>query len=422
MGYFTTLIRLQNISSSNSLSTICKAKKYLKPGQKPPADVKVTRGKRGGIYYMTEDVHAARGTTPQKRLPAFRKQEDNSLRHRTKTGEHGPGSYFIREKEGQHHLSFVSPEGQEMQLGSHADIRELKKQVDKFKSGNEKIEIKTFPKTSIKLIKPEKGTLKPRNHPVIGLTREEWKLLPNSMKIRNGDEFGNKYVMIGEGKYFRVKDRSRFILGRPEHQFKVSLIQHLSDEWDKWDEKENQMHEYVPLKINAIKQIRLISDLIIGQDYETLMAISSLNETVRFKKDGERNQVRIEPDEFKEFKGKRVLHNHPSGDNSFSVPDIVTAHRMEASEMWVVGNKGTLFLLLPPEGREIFITSDLGSDFNKIVQTEDWNVRDELQPIVNKHPDQETCKWAGTEHTKRFMKRLAGRGLFRYYEIPSGDV
>ena len=133
MGYYTTLIRLRNITSSNSLSTICKAKKYLKPGQKPPADVKVTRGKRGGIYYMTEDVHAARGTTPQKRLPAFRKQEDNSLRHRTKTGEHGPGSYFIREKEGQHHLSFVSPEGQEMQLGSHADIRELKKQVDKFK-------------------------------------------------------------------------------------------------------------------------------------------------------------------------------------------------------------------------------------------------------------------------------------------------
>jgi hypothetical protein len=86
------------------------------------------------MYYNTEDLHAARGTTPKKRLPAFRKQEDNSLKHNTKTGKHGAGSYHIHEKDGKHHLSFVPKDGGTAQyVGGHEDIRELKRMVAEFK-------------------------------------------------------------------------------------------------------------------------------------------------------------------------------------------------------------------------------------------------------------------------------------------------
>jgi len=118
-----------------SLDEILKARKYLKSGGHAPEGVKEYTGTRGGRYYLTEDVHQARGTQPKKRLPAFRQQEDGSLRHRTKAGEHGPGTYRITEKEGQHHLSFTGKDGASVHLGSNANIRELKVMVDKFKGG-----------------------------------------------------------------------------------------------------------------------------------------------------------------------------------------------------------------------------------------------------------------------------------------------
>jgi len=127
------LLKLRDIASYTDI--IEKAKKYLKAGQKGPEGVKLHKGPRGGTYYNTEELHASRGTEPKKRLPAFRKQEDGSVMHRTKEGEHGPGTYKIHEKDGEHHLTFVSPEGTEQQLGKHADVRELKQLVAGFKGG-----------------------------------------------------------------------------------------------------------------------------------------------------------------------------------------------------------------------------------------------------------------------------------------------
>lgn len=60
MGYFTTLIHLQHIASQRPGNIIRKGKKYLKAWQKPPANVKVMKGPRDGIYYLTEDVHTGR--------------------------------------------------------------------------------------------------------------------------------------------------------------------------------------------------------------------------------------------------------------------------------------------------------------------------------------------------------------------------
>jgi len=136
MNHYLTLLKLRDIASRSNL--ICKGKKYLKSGQQPPKGVKLHKGPKGGTYYMTEDVHAANGTEPKKRLPAFRKQEDGSVMHRTKAGEHGPGAYRIELKDGEHHLTFEGKDGDVKSLGKHGDIKELKRMVAGFKGGEKK--------------------------------------------------------------------------------------------------------------------------------------------------------------------------------------------------------------------------------------------------------------------------------------------
>ncbi|OQA53974.1 MAG: hypothetical protein BWY45_02770 [Euryarchaeota archaeon ADurb.Bin294] len=71
----------------------------------------------------------------KKRLPAFRKQEDGTVLHRTKEGQHGPGAYRIESKEGEHHLTFEDKNGFVQSLGRHGDIKELKRMVAGFKEG-----------------------------------------------------------------------------------------------------------------------------------------------------------------------------------------------------------------------------------------------------------------------------------------------
>lgn len=132
---YLILLKLRDISRKRpKFEIICKGKKYLKPGQKPPVEVKLHKGPRGGTYYLTEELHVARGTTPKKRLPAFRKQEDGSVLHRTKEGQHGPGAYKIRTEGKEHQLSFLKPSGEELHLGKHININELKMLVNTFKN------------------------------------------------------------------------------------------------------------------------------------------------------------------------------------------------------------------------------------------------------------------------------------------------
>lgn len=87
---------------------IQKSKKYLKIGMKPPNGVRIYDGKRGGKYYLTEEVSG-----PKKRLPAFRKDNDGSLHHSVKGGD-----YRITHSEGQHHLHFHGSDGSIRHLGS----------------------------------------------------------------------------------------------------------------------------------------------------------------------------------------------------------------------------------------------------------------------------------------------------------------
>jgi len=146
MSHYLMLLKLRDISARSSV--ISKAKKYLKPGQKPPAGVQIHTGPRKGIYYNTEDLKGVKESKKKeapkkeeesgekkKRLPAFRKQEDGSVMHRTKEGEHGPGAYRIESKDGEHHLTFEGKDGDVKFLGKHTDIKELKRMVSRFKEG-----------------------------------------------------------------------------------------------------------------------------------------------------------------------------------------------------------------------------------------------------------------------------------------------
>ncbi len=140
------LLRLRDISQNN---LIRKAKVYL-AGRQPPAGVKIHTGPRGKPYYMSEDLKALKESKKKeapkkeesgekkKRLPAFRKQEDGSVMHRTKDGEHGPGAYRIELKDGEYHLTFEGKDGDVKSLGKHGDIKELKRMVAGFKGGEKK--------------------------------------------------------------------------------------------------------------------------------------------------------------------------------------------------------------------------------------------------------------------------------------------
>jgi len=156
MSHYLMLLKLRDISARSSV--ISKAKKYLKPGQKPPAGVQIHTGPRKGMYYNTEDLKAVKESKKKeapkkeeesgekkKRLPAFRKQEDGSVMHRTKEGEHGPGAYRIESKDGEHHLTFEGKDGDVKFLGKHTDIKELKRMVAGFKGGEKKEKTSTTP-------------------------------------------------------------------------------------------------------------------------------------------------------------------------------------------------------------------------------------------------------------------------------------
>ena len=122
------LLRLRDISRNNLIQ---KAKVYL-AGRKAPDGVKIHQGPRGKPYYMSEDLKALKESKKKdkpkeesgekkKRLPAFRKQEDGSVMHRTKEGQHGPGAYRIESKDGEHHLTFEDKNGFVQSLGKHGD-------------------------------------------------------------------------------------------------------------------------------------------------------------------------------------------------------------------------------------------------------------------------------------------------------------
>ncbi len=152
MSHYLMLLRLRDISQNN---LIRKAKVYL-AGRQPPAGVKIHQGPRGKPYYMSEDLKALKESKKKdkpkeesgekkKRLPAFRKQEDGTVLHRTKDGEHGPGAYRIESTDGEHHLTFEGKDGDVKSLGKHTDIKELKRMVAGFKGGEkEKVKEDSF--------------------------------------------------------------------------------------------------------------------------------------------------------------------------------------------------------------------------------------------------------------------------------------
>ncbi|OQA53254.1 MAG: hypothetical protein BWY45_03061 [Euryarchaeota archaeon ADurb.Bin294] len=154
MNHYLNLLKLREIASRKSPGLIQKAKVYL-AGRKAPDGVKIHQGPRGKPYYMSEDLKALKESKKKeapkkeeesgekkKRLPAFRKQEDGSVMHRTKDGQHGPGAYRIESKDGEHHLTFEGKDGDVKSLGKHADIKELKRMVAGFKEGNLEPELK----------------------------------------------------------------------------------------------------------------------------------------------------------------------------------------------------------------------------------------------------------------------------------------
>ena len=118
---------------------IRKSKIYLKPGMKPPANVRVYDGKRSGRYYLSEEV-----TGTPKRLPAFRKHEDGSLRHPVRSGPHGEGHYQITHHDGKYHLHFHGLDGKVHALGTAtgeplAALNELKSTVRDIKTGKGRV-------------------------------------------------------------------------------------------------------------------------------------------------------------------------------------------------------------------------------------------------------------------------------------------
>lgn len=148
MNHYLNLLKLREIASRKSPGLIQKAKVYL-AGRQPPEGVKVHQGPRGKPYYMSEDLKALKESKKKdkpkeetgekkKRLPAFRKQEDGTVLHRTKEGQHGPGAYRIESKDGEHHLTFEDKNGFVQSLGRHGDIKELKRMVAGFKEGEKK--------------------------------------------------------------------------------------------------------------------------------------------------------------------------------------------------------------------------------------------------------------------------------------------
>jgi len=161
------LLKLRDISQNNLIQ---KSKVYL-AGRQPPEGVKVHQGPRGKPYYMSEDLKALKESkkkdTPKvepgekkKRLPAFRKQVDGSVMHRTKEGEHGPGAYRIESKDGEHHLTFEDKTGFVQSLGKHGDIKELKRRVAGFK-GNGEEKKPAAPKEEPPVVEPKVNEIQP---------------------------------------------------------------------------------------------------------------------------------------------------------------------------------------------------------------------------------------------------------------------
>jgi hypothetical protein len=201
--------------SRQSTGTIRKSKKYVKSGQKPPEGVKLNKGPRGGIYYNTEDLQAVRGSEPKKRLPAFRKQEDGSLKHNTKTGAHGPGSYHIHERFGKHYLVFVPKEGKAQFLESDTDPRSLKQLVGTFKDNavswiKDKISPKSPPEEKHNQPKPQLQLRKePGNHPVFPVPLESYRHIESAGKRIRGQLFESAICLNPDGKQIFFQDGER---------------------------------------------------------------------------------------------------------------------------------------------------------------------------------------------------------------------
>lgn len=227
MGFLSLLMLRDQISQNQGI--IEKAKKYVKPGQKAPDGVKLNRGARGGTYYNTEELHAARGTTPKKRLPAFRKQDSGMLVHNTKTGTHGPGSYHIRSDEKGHHLSFTSKTGESQSLGSHADLKELKKMVGGFKAGEKVLTANTTNSSNMK-------------QPAI--SKKELKA-PAHFSDKENERYGD-YIPEDKYEYLGLFDDDQSIVPLKENAEKEGY--HVFSSYDNWDRNLPEYHKYHAFK------------------------------------------------------------------------------------------------------------------------------------------------------------------------------
>jgi hypothetical protein len=68
MTYYLTLLRLREIASIRPIQIICKGKRYIRRGQKPPKGVTLHRGPNDGIYYLEEELRAMIRKKPEEKM------------------------------------------------------------------------------------------------------------------------------------------------------------------------------------------------------------------------------------------------------------------------------------------------------------------------------------------------------------------
>jgi len=257
MGIYLDLLKLRDISRT---SQIQKSKVYL-AGKQAPQGAKIHTGPRGKPYFLTEELHAARGTEPKKRLPAFRKQEDGSVMHRTKEGEHGPGTYKIKTEGKEHHLTFEGKDGVKS-LGKHGDIKELKRMVAKFK-GEEKKELNTITTNSSSMtgkngtkkepVVPKATAIKektdtPTKKPAT-LKKPAEKKKSNRVVIRTDDR-GKFYSKVGGFKWdieevnYSGGSKLHIIKNDPSYNIHTMGHRYLAKKVNTWEEVREYLKNY----------------------------------------------------------------------------------------------------------------------------------------------------------------------------------